>query len=358
MTRTCQAAVFTAVGADIELRTVSTPILKPGQWLVRVTCCTLCGSDLHTVSGARSSPTPSVLGHEIIGTVETLPESPVCDINGQPVRIGDRVTWSVAAACGHCHRCDSQLPQKCESLFKYGHERFSSGRELSGGLAQFCVLQCGTAVVRLPDELPDAVACPANCATATVAAAVRSAGSLTGRRVLVLGAGMLGLTTCAMADAAGALTVCLSDPDQQRRRRGVDFGATETTSTVASDDFDCVFEMSGNAAAVEAAVHAAGIGGRIVLVGSVSPCRPAAVDPERIVRRLLMICGVHNYRPDDLVTAVNFLNQHHQRYPFAELVECSWPLSQVNAAFSSALQHRPIRVAVVPDEQFVLRRPD
>ncbi|MEZ6136388.1 MAG: zinc-binding dehydrogenase [Pirellulaceae bacterium] len=349
MNETCKAAVFTAVHSEIELRDVPIPVLQADQLLIQVTCCTICGSDLHTFCGKRSTPTPSVLGHEIIGIIKQRAASPAFDIAGNELQLGDRVTWSVAAACGNCHRCRSGLPQKCESLFKYGHERFSGAAKLSGGLAQYCVLHSGTAIVRLPAKLPDSVACPANCATATVAAAVRQAGSLHGKRVLVLGAGMLGLTACAMADAAQAASVCLCDPDERRRQRAIAFGATETAGQVARDDFDCVFEMSGHPSAVEAAIRAATVGGKIALVGSVSPSPPVNVDPEQIVRRLLTIFGVHNYTPLDLVTAVNFLCEQHQRYPFADLVERSWSLSEVNAAFDYALQQRPIRVAVVPD---------
>lgn len=345
----CQAAVFRSVGQPFELCEVALPELQPGQTLIRITCCTICGSDLHTWSGARTGAMPTVLGHETIGTVARLSQPATMAIDGRPLQPGDRVTWSVAAACGQCARCANQLPQKCNSLFKYGHELYAVGAELSGGLAEYCVLQPGTAVMHLPSELSDAVACPANCATATVAAAVRQAGSLSGKRVLITGGGMLGLTTCAVAHSAGAEHVCLCDPHAGRRQQAERFGATEMLAAVDADNFDCVFEMSGNASAVEAAIAAAGIGGKIVLVGSVSPSRAVAVDPERIVRRLLSIVGVHNYRPDDLQTAVHFLQQAHHRYPFAALVERTWPLAEVQAAFEFAISERPIRVAVKPD---------
>lgn len=349
MNATCKAAVFTAVRSAIELRDVPMPVLQADQLLIRVTCCTICGSDLHTFCGNRSSPMPTVLGHEIIGTVQQRTVTPVFDVSGRELQVGDRVTWSVVAACGECHRCHHGLPQKCESLFKYGHERFSGAAKLSGGLAEYCVLHRGTTVVRLPAELPDTVACPANCATATVAAAVRHAGSLRGKRVLIFGAGMLGLTACAMAEVSQAATISLCDPDESRRQRAMAFGANAISGQVNSDDFDCVFEMSGHPSAVETAVRSAAIGGKIVLVGSVSPSPPVSVDPERIVRRLLTISGVHNYIPQDLVRAVDFLTEQQLRYPFADLVERSWSLSDVNAAFAYAQQQRPIRVAVVPN---------
>ena len=346
----CRAAVFSAVGQPIEIREVAVPQPGPREALVRITCCTICGSDLHTFSGARSSPMPTVLGHEIIGVVEAVNEGEfvLTDVAGQTLEVGDRVTWSVAASCGSCHRCEGGIPQKCQTLFKYGHEVCTEDHELSGGLAEYCLLQAGTAVVKLPSELPDAVACPANCATATVAAAVRSAGDLAGKRVLVFGAGMLGLTTCAFATVAGAADVSLCDVNEERLAQGARFGATSLLRTVTTDNYDSVFEMSGHPPAVQSAMNAANIGGTIVLVGSVSPAGTVAVDPERIVRRLLSIHGVHNYRPGDLVTAVRFLEEHHHQFPFAELVQKSFSLADVNEAFQFAVKNRPIRVAVIP----------
>ncbi len=76
--------------------------------------------------------------------------------------------------------------------------------------------------------------------------------------------------------------------------------------------------------------------------------RPAAIDPENVVRRWLSVHGVHNYRAEDLQSAVAFLGQFGSAYPFAELVEFSYPLSDVNAAIETAVRDRPFRVAVRP----------
>lgn len=333
-------------GAGLPLSSVRVPIrsLGDGEVLVRITACTVCGSDLHTFTGRRSTALPMVLGHEIIGTVVST-----CDSgkHNSELSVGDRVTWSIAASCNACGRCSDGLPQKCNSLFKYGHEAFDD-HPLSGGLGEHCILQRGTRIVRLPDDLPDEVACPANCATATVAAAMRRAGGVKGRRVLVTGTGMLGLTTCAFANTAGAAEVVACDIDNARLRRAADFGATRLVQTVDSDTFDFVFEMSGSSIAVAAAFEATAIGGVVVLVGSVSPSDPVPIDPERIVRRLATIHGVHNYKPDDLVTAVEFLRSNHQRFPFANLVEATFGLEQAQAAMEYAETEKPIRVLVRP----------
>ena len=337
--------VFHEVGRPLAIEEHDIPTLSDGEVLVRVTCCTVCGSDLHTFNGDRPGPTPSILGHEIIGVVEDF-ASEVVDVTNRPITKGDRLTWSVAASCHCCQRCTEGMPQKCETLFKYGHERLSETGP-NGGLAEFCLLQKGTAIVSLSNELPDNVLSPANCATATVAAAIRTAGGLQGKRVLVLGAGMLGLTASAIAKTQGAAHILVCDVDLSRQEKAQRFGATATDSK-PHGQFDVVFEMSGNPAAVESAVASADLGGVVVLVGSVSPTRTAAVDPEHIVRQLISIHGVHNYRPQDLVTAVQFLQEFQGSFPFGELVEQTFSLDQANEAFEYAFANRPIRVAVVP----------
>ena len=126
-------------------------------------------------------------------------------IRGVRCDVGDRITWTLCASCGRCSNCRRGLPQKCEHLFKYGHEALAGDRP-SGGLATHCVLRPGTTIFVVPDELPDSVACPANCATATVMASIRLLQEVTpvqGRTVLIAGMGMLGLTAAAVCSRVG-----------------------------------------------------------------------------------------------------------------------------------------------------------
>src|SRR5208283_5261802 len=115
-------------GSDrpLELRHFATPIPDGAEVLVRVTCCTLCASDLHTHAGRRTAPTPTALGHEIVGRIEAFGSTAARhDFRGQPLAVGDRLSWSVAASCGGCFFCAHELPQKCATLFKYGHEKIA-----------------------------------------------------------------------------------------------------------------------------------------------------------------------------------------------------------------------------------------
>ncbi len=357
------AAVFTAPGQPLELRRLPLPRLdRPGEVLVRVTCCTICGSDLHTYTGRRTTPTPTILGHEIIGEVVDLGPGERSTLDGRPVRVGDRITWSIAASCGECFFCSRDLPQKCERLFKYGHEALGDAHPLSGGLAEYCCLAPGTAIVPLPDGLDDHVAAPASCATATVAAVIRVAGGCRDDVVLVQGAGMLGVTACAMARWLGAREVIACDVDERRLATATEFGATRT-AVVEGDvgelarvvdeitggrGVDVALELSGSGAAIETGLRHLRIGGRAVWAGAVFPAPPIPVTAEDVVRRLLTIRGVHNYTPRDLAIAVEFLHRTRETRRFETLVGKTFPLAEADAAFRHALERGERRVAVVP----------
>lgn len=345
MSDRASAAVFAGVGQPFELRTFPVPVPRGVEVVVQVTACTLCGSDVHSVHGRRTVPTPSILGHEILGRIVAFgPDAKRHDFAGQPLQIGDRVTWAIVASCGNCFYCQRDLPQKCEYQTKYGHEPLRPGYELTGGLADHCWLAPGTAILHIPEELSDSVACPANCATATVAAAMRLAGDLKGRRVLIMGAGMLGVTATAWASAHHADEVICCDVDPSRLANAEAFGATRLTSpeTLAAVVADCTskhgvditIELTGAPEAFETALPLSRLGASVILIGSVFPTRPTSLLLEQIVRRCLTLRGNHNYAAPDLQEAIAFLTQHHAEFPFDSLVARWFPLSDVASAFA------------------------
>ena len=353
------------LGPNTALRLIETapPELGTGELLIRILACTICRSDLHSHAGRRHVHTPSILGHEIVGRIEAFgPGAQRRDVAGREAAVGDRITWSIVVGCGECYFCSRDLPQKCASLYKYGHEAVTPARPLGGGLADHIVLQPRTAWLCLPESIPTPVAALANCAGATAAAALRSTDGVAGQRVLILGAGILGVFASAMAKAAGAAKIVVVDPQESCRQRAVEFGADAsfdagqpnlTQQLRDSTDgigFDAVLELAGVTASVECGIEAARTGGTIILVGSVAHCDPIALAPEQVVRRMLTIRGVHNYRPDDLQAAVSFLAGPGQRLPFESLVVESYPLEQAEAAFRSAHAHPGERVCVTCSE--------
>nr|WP_231850045.1 aminotransferase class V-fold PLP-dependent enzyme [Saccharopolyspora erythraea] len=344
-------------GADEGFALSSRPLprLSGGEVLVRVRMATICGSDLHTIAGHRSTPVPTVLGHEVVGTVvETGGE--VRSHAGEVLAPGDRVTWTIGTACGTCARCRGGVPQKCVAVRKYGHEAVTDRWALNGGFATHCHLLAGTGIVRVPEAMPDEVATPANCATATVVCAARRARLAAGDVVVVLGCGMLGLTAVAYARDRGAVAVVACDLDEARREAAREFGADAVCAPAelaevlddvsAGGGADVVFEVSGNASAVRSAFGLVGIDGRIALVGSVSPSPEVHFEPSGFVRNLSTLVGSHNYGVGDLAEAVAFLDRVAGRRPFAGLVPVSYPLADYERAIADARGHAAPRVAI------------
>ena len=347
---TCQVAIFNDPNQLLEVRGETIPEISNDDLLVRVSGCTICGSDLHTITGKRQESTPTILGHEIIGYIEAIGTSPRFDLAGHEIKVGDRVTWSICISCGSCDRCEAEIPQKCVELKKIGHEVFDSSSGFLGGFSEYVLLPGRTAVYKIDSEIEDEVFCPANCATATVIAACRQIRRIAGQRVLIIGAGMLGLTATAYLKTQDAAEVTVVEPDEQRRQQAVDFGADHVAADIQSlsQQSDVLLDFSGSSAAIESALPLLAIHGTVVLVGTVAPSPAIAIDPEFIVRNLIHVAGVHNYRPSDLQDGLLFLQKYGLQFPFRQLVEKSFALSDINEAVEFALREKPIRVMIKP----------
>jgi putative phosphonate catabolism associated alcohol dehydrogenase len=358
VSRSSRALVFHGPGLPLEMREFPTPDPEGPEVLVEVVACTLCGSDIHTIQGRRREPVPTVLGHEILGRIAAFgPSAPRRDAAGRPIDVGDRVTWAIVASCGRCSPCRRLLPQKCENKVKYGHEALAPRRDLTGGLAEHCLLAPGTAIFRVPDRLPDETACPANCATATVAGAIEAAGDLAGRFVLIMGCGMLGVTAVAWASTLDVSAVIACDLDPARRALARSFGAShaippdELTSCVAEATggrgVDAAIELTGSPDAFEAMDPLVGLGGTIVLVGATYPSRPVRLAMEQFVRRCLTLRGLHNYAPRHLQAAIGFLDSHPE-FPFATVVAGWRPLDRVAEVVAQEPVPEILRLGVRP----------
>lgn len=366
MTETYSAAVFHGHESGFTMSTDALAPPAPGEVLVEVSSCSLCASDLHTISGRRPCSCPAILGHEIVGRVISTGGT-ILDWHGQPLQIGDRLTWSIAASCGRCFFCTAGLPQKCEQLAKYGHAEVDQRSPL-GGLATHCRLLKGTSLFRLPEGLSDHEAVPANCCTATSVAAIRTAGGIDGAVLLVLGAGALGLTVAEYAVQQNAAEVVVADVDATRLERVSRInGCTPLPIAPAGDSpltrmpalleqlteqrgVDVAIEVSGASSAVTMAIACCRTGGRIILVGTVFETPPIAIQPEAIVRRMLRIEGLHNYRPEDLAGALAFLDSLPSKAISRSLVGATFPLTDMTAAVECAMSGQHLRVAVSPRE--------
>ncbi|NLT28891.1 MAG: alcohol dehydrogenase catalytic domain-containing protein [Propionibacterium sp.] len=322
---------------------------EEGDAVVQVDFATVCGSDRHTVEGRRPGACPSVLGHEAVGRLVRVPPGRL-GVTGTELQVGDRVIWSVIAACAgpqRCDRCRAGLSAKCRNLRKTGHEALDSGWPLSGGYASHVVLPPGLAIAPVPASVDDLPAATAACAAATVMACRQAATDITpigGQRVLIIGAGMLGLYAAAVSATGGAAEVVVVDPDPTRRGLAEQFGATSTAATADGALADVVFELSGAPSSVRAGLAALDVGGVLVLAGSVAPHGTIEVDPEQVVRRLITVRGVHNYEPPHLDEAVRFLADTD--WPWHLVIGDPVPLAELPEVFARPVRPEVLRAGV------------
>ena len=345
--------VFRGPDRGFELRRLPLPEPAAGEVLVRLDLATICGSDLYTVRGARPQPVPAVLGHEGIGTV-------VAAGGGRKLAAGTRVTWSLVDSCGACAFCARYgLPEKCESLFKYGHAPFAEGGA-SGCYASHILLRPGTGVVAVPESLSDAAAAPANCVLAT-AVNVVSQLPPSCESAVVQGAGLLGIYLCALLAQRGVGRLFCCDPDPGRLALAASFGATPlgaepgerraAVRDLCPHGADAVIEAAGDPAVVPEGVDLVRTGGWLLLAGMVHPRSALELTGERVIRKCLGIRGVHNYSPGHLREAVRFLEATAAAHPYERLVCPSpFPLSRLGEAFAAAGSRKWHRVAVRPGE--------
>jgi putative phosphonate catabolism associated alcohol dehydrogenase len=354
-----RTAVFARAGLPIEIVEIEVPPLGPHEVLVRNEMATLCRSDLATYTGQRIEPTPTILGHEVVGRIcDFGPGASRVDLRGEPLRIGDRITWAIFASDPASPMAARGMPQKSADRCKYGHEQITFERTLHGGLSQYIILRPHTPIIKISEDIPVRVAAITNCALATIAGAFRLAGPERDRKILVSGAGMLGVLACAMAQCLGAAHVVAMDIDPARlamaRRFGADsgivlpieFDSVQSLEPPAFGAFDLVIEASGVPWSMEKTLPLLGVGGVAVWIGAVSPVRPVSLPAEQIVRNLLTIRGLHNYNVDDFLASVTFLETYHQRFPLMELIDDRFSLDEINDAFEYAIAANPYRVGV------------
>ena len=98
-----KAIIFNGAGKPLlETKFPLPKNLDKKELLVKVTLSTVCGSDVHTWLGQRPFPTPSILGHEIVGQIVEMGSELKNDFTGKILEKGDRVVWSMTANCGEC----------------------------------------------------------------------------------------------------------------------------------------------------------------------------------------------------------------------------------------------------------------
>lgn len=206
----CQASVLAEFEAPLQAREFPLPDrLEPGAALVRTEMAGICGTDVHLWKGQLPIQLPIILGHETVGRIAQLGEGLERDWAGQPLKLGDRVTWNSTTSCGQCYYCaEKRQPTRCPQRRAYGiGHRCDQPPHLLGGYAEFHYLRPRSNIFKLPDDLPNEAVVGAGCALITAIHGIERTGISWRDNVVVQGAGPVGIAALAVAKSAGAARV-------------------------------------------------------------------------------------------------------------------------------------------------------
>jgi alcohol dehydrogenase len=360
MVKSGKLAVYDAPGKPFELR--SFPIRPPraGEALVKIRMSTICRSDIHSYLGHRPNPCPGVLGHEIIGNIVAMGAEVTRDMRGDPLAVGDRVTWSEYFIPGPNYYSEVlDLPQKSPGVEKYGHMAATREPHHHGGFGEYCYILPQSWILKLPPDLTDEEATPINCGVATVICVAERAEVAIGEAVVIQGLGLLGLYAAAICKARGARLVVGLDTVAARREMSARFGVDEAfdpsvdlvekvKKACKPEGADAVIEVCGDPSVIPAGIQYLRAGGRYAIAGLVNPEAFVRIDANQILRKQLTIRGVHNYHPRHLVQALDFVVANRKRFPFHDLVDGKYKLEEVGRAMKDAAERKVLRAAIVP----------
>lgn len=362
-----QAALLTAPHTPFHIETLELAPPRAGEVLVKIAAVGVCHSDWHLVSGATQHPMPVVAGHEGAGIVEAVGKGV------HHLKVGDQIVLSWAPDCGECFYCLNGKPNLCSTFT----EPIWAGVMLDGtprlswngqpvyhycGLAAFAeyAVVPMQGCIRIPQEVPPEIAALVGCAVATgVGAALFTSPVKPGEKVVIYGAGGVGLSTVLGASLAGAGEIIVVDTNAAKLALARDFGATQTVlanedTTTAIHEFtngrgaDQVFEAVGAPAVQEAAFKAVRPGGTLTLIGLAPMGSGTNLPGAEITRKEIVIKGsyygtVNAHRDFPMMIDL----YQHGKLPLERLVSKRYTLAEINEAYAEMLNGSSARGVIV-----------
>ncbi len=287
MTDTTMRASVLHDKETVTVDEVATPLLDADQVLVRIEAVGVCGSDVHyfheMAIGDFVVEKPMILGHESAGTIVEVGSAVPRD------RIGERVSIEPQRACRVCEQCKAGRYNLCPFM------EFYATPPIDGAFAQYAAIQADYAFP-IPDSM--SIEAAALCEPLSVGIwANQKAGTKAGSRVLIAGAGPIGVVAAQVARAFGASEIIVSDILETRRTQALTLGATRVIDPASESmeglEVDAFIDASGAAPAVRAGILAVKPAGRVVLVGMGKPDLELPVS--RIQNRELIVTGIFRY---------------------------------------------------------------
>ncbi len=328
---------------QIEFNEVPKPSVEKDHVLIEVKACGVCGSDLHVYHGKHPFTSyPVIQGHEFAGVVDAVGS----EVEG--IRPGRKVTVEPFLVCGRCYPCRHGRTNICDELKVMGFQAPGCHRNFFSAPADN--------VIPIPEKLSFEAGAMVEPLAVGVHA-VRRSGLKAGMKVLVLGAGPIGLLTMQAAKASGASEALIVDRVDFRlevaRKLGADHTVNGDREAVAegirrafgADGADLIFECVGLEVTVETAVQVARKGTRIMVVGVVGG-RPR-ISIGLLQDRELELVGTLMYMRPDFEQAIAWIAEGSVRP--TELITARFPFEELPRAYREADEHaaRNLKVMVL-----------
>jgi (R,R)-butanediol dehydrogenase/meso-butanediol dehydrogenase/diacetyl reductase len=296
----------------VVVEEIPVPEVGPTEVLLEISHCGICGSDLHLMM-EDWGPAGMRGGHEFSGVVVEVGS----DVEGWAR--GDRAVGGPASGCGKCRPCRDGRVNLCT-------ERQGGIGIGPAGYARYTTIK-SDCLFRIPADLSLRTAALVE-PVAVALRGVRRGAARPGDRVLVTGAGPIGLLTVAVLRAEGINDITVSEPGERRRDLAARVGATTVVipdelpapampTEIASEPFQLAIDCSGRSDAMEAALANLDRAGTLVLSGT--GMRRPRFDPNRIILQELTVTGTVEYTPADYHAAIAMLAEG--RLPVDDLIE-------------------------------------
>jgi L-idonate 5-dehydrogenase len=329
-------AVVAYAAKDLRIEEVATPHVGPNEVRVRVGVGGICGSDLHYFNhggfGAVRLREPMILGHEVAATVEEVGAAVT------RVKPGDRVAVNPSLPCNACKYCLMGRQNQCLDMRFYGsamrmpHVHGAFRESLVCAEEQVYPVSDGTSLEMAALAEPLAVCIHA----------VRQAGDLVGRRVLVTGCGPIGALVLLAARRAGALEIVATDLTDATLQFARKIGADRTINTSSDPDalapyaqnkgyFDAAFEASGAASALRNCIETVQPGGVIVQLGLGGGDTPVPL--QMVTAKELQLRGSFRFH-EEFGIAVDYIDKG--MIDVKPLISATLPFTQALDAFELA----------------------
>lgn len=369
MAATGRLAAFYGPGQPIQIQEYPVPEPGPGAALVRITLANVCGSDLHAWRGdvdyaKRGRAVPRHQGHEGTGRIAALGEGVTTDSNGEPLAVGDRVIFAYFFPCGRCRACLVGKEWCCPRRTHHLATSCEVWPHFKGTFGDYFYLYPNHIVFKVPDDLPDEMVAGLNCAMAQVASGWDAAGLGMGERVVIQGAGGLGLYAIAVAGERGAAQIIVVDGVSERLEVASMFGADDfidmrelpepeqrikrVKDLTGGWGADLVMDVAGFPSVVREGVPMLGPGGRYVEIGNISPGLTYEADPSLWVTSNVAIFGNNHYSRKHLRECLEIVYRCRGKYPFDRIVSDKFPLEQINEVLAEQDKGHITRASLVP----------